>query len=81
MLRTGRSMVITADDRLVLADGPDVYGTVVRHGSRVDWWISYGPAGKRLASGRTWTQGGAWVEATAAAHGPLTLSRRSEATR
>lgn len=68
LLRTGRSHVLTADDRLVMADGQDIYGTVVRHGLRVDWWISYGPYGDELAAGRTWTVGGAWVEATAAAH-------------
>jgi len=70
MVRTGKSPVIAADERLVMADGEDVYATVVRYGLRVCWYITAGPYGRTLAAGRTWTRGGAWVRALAAAHRP-----------
>ena len=69
-LRTGRSPVITADDQLVMGDGPDIYGHVLRHRLHCHWQITEGPYGAELAEGRTWTKGGAWVEAIAAAHRP-----------
>lgn len=70
MVRSGRSPVITADDRLVLADGPDVFAHVHRSVLRVAWSISYGPFGEDVASGRTWTKSGARLAAIAAAHRP-----------
>lgn len=71
MLRSGMSVTVTADGALVPAErGPDIYGTVRRRGLHVDWEIHAGPTGEPLAWGRTWTKGGAWVEAIAAAHKP-----------
>lgn len=71
LLHDGRSIVYTADERLVITEGPGVYGTVRRRGPlSVDWEITAGPTGEPLAWGRTWTRGGAWVEASAAAHRP-----------
>jgi len=72
MVRSGRSPVITADYQLVLGDGPDVYAHVIRLGRwrGVSWWITAGKDGKTIAVGRTWTRGGAWVKAIAAAHRP-----------
>lgn len=49
-------------------DEPDIYGHVVRKGLRVHWEITAGPRGEPIAWGRTFTRGGAWVEAIAAAH-------------
>ena len=50
-------------------DEPDIYGHVVRTGPlTVVWSITEGRLGETLASGRTWTKGGAWTAAIAAAH-------------
>lgn len=70
MVRSGKSPVIDASDRLVMIDGPDTYAHVWRVGLRVEWEITAGKYGESLAWGRTWTQAGAWVEAIAAAHRP-----------
>lgn len=71
LLHDGRSVVWTADNRLVTTGSPHIYGTVRRRGVlSVDWEITAGPTGEPLAWGRTWTRGGAWVEASAAAHRP-----------
>lgn len=73
LLRYGLYAVITAAEELVYGAGdePDIYGTVRRRGPlSVDWEITAGPTGEPLAWGRTWTRGGAWVAASAAAHRP-----------
>lgn len=70
MVRSGRSPVITAADQLVMTDGPDIYAHVMRHRLHVHWQITEGAYGRQLAEGATWTRGGAWVEAIAAAHRP-----------
>lgn len=70
-VRSGISPTITADDQLVYGErGPDIYAHVQRHGLHVDWEITAGPTGEPYAWGRTWTKGGADVEAIAAAHRP-----------
>jgi hypothetical protein len=71
LARSGMSPTVTADGYLVFGErGPDIYATVRRRGLRVDWEIHAGPTGEPYAWGRTWTQGGADVEAIAAAHRP-----------
>lgn len=70
MVRSGKSPVITADEHPVYNDGPDIYATVQRWRLRVYWLISVGEYGAVLAHGTTWTWGGAWVKAIAAAHRP-----------
>jgi hypothetical protein len=77
MVRSGRSPVITATDRLVMGDGPDIYATVQRYRLRSYWLITAGQYGTVLAHGRTWTRGGAWVKAIAAAHRPGTTGGAS----
>jgi hypothetical protein len=51
-------------------DEPDIYGHVLRDGLHVRWEITAGKTGEPLAWGRTWTKGGAWVEAIHAAYRP-----------
>ena len=71
LVRSGRSPVITADNVLVMGDGPDIYAHVQRAGFvSWHWEITAGRDGEPLAWGWTWTSGGAWVEAIAAAHRP-----------
>lgn len=76
LLRHGKQATVTADDRLALGDGPDIYGHVTRDSWRARWLITAGKTGSVLAAGRTWTRGGAWVAAIAAAHKPGPVSRR-----
>jgi hypothetical protein len=71
LARSGTSFTVTADGALVPAQrGPDIFATVRRRGLHVDWEITAGPTGEPYAWGRTWTQGGADVEAIRAAHRP-----------
>lgn len=49
---------------------PDIYGHVLRDGLRCRWMVTAEQDGPGLAEGRTWTRGGAWVKAIAAAHRP-----------
>ena len=72
LLRYGRFAVTTAADELFYGgiDEPDTYGHVTRDGWRVRWGITAGRCGEPLAWGRTWTKGGAWASASAAAHCP-----------
>ena len=53
-----------------VADRPDVYAHIHRRGLRIAWRISVGRNGWVFAWGRTWTRGGALVEAIAAANRP-----------
>lgn len=58
------------------AGEPDIFAHVARRGLAVDWEITAGKYGEPLAWGRTWTRGGAWVEAIAAAHRPRKAGER-----
>ena len=62
-------MSTAATTRLLRTD-PDIYGHVTRPGLRVRWLITDGKTGPTLAAGSTWTRGGAWVAASAAAYKP-----------
>lgn len=55
------------------AGEPDIFAHVDRRGWHVEWEITAGTFGEPLAWGRTWTVGGARVEAIAAAHKPSLL--------
>jgi hypothetical protein len=71
LVRSGMSPIVTTDGRIVYGErGPDIYAHVQRRGLHVEWEITAGPTGEPLASGETWTRGGANVAAIAAAHHP-----------
>lgn len=69
-LRDGRSMVLTADYRLIYTSGPDIWGHLDRHGIRWDWEVTPGFDGEAYAWGTAWTLRGARGLALAAAHKP-----------
>lgn len=72
VVRFGRYAVITAADETFFSPGdePGIWAHVRRAGLKVEWEITAGKTGEQLAWGQTWTRGGAWVEAIAAAHRP-----------
>ena len=75
LVRTGAAHVFTAAGAQVTENRGQVgiYGHVYRDGLRIHWYISAGRTGSVLTRGRTWTRGGAWVAALAAAHKPRLL--------
>lgn len=76
LLRTGSSAVVTAaGDFHQSAQGPNLYGHVVRAGTRVQWVVTEGRGGLVLAAGYAWTRSGAWTKASAAAHRPRVVIR------
>ena len=71
VLRYGRYNTVAATgDIYGYGDEVDIWGHVHRDGWHILREITVGKYGEPKDSGRTWTKGGAWVEATAAAFHP-----------
>jgi hypothetical protein len=69
VLRYGMYNTVAATGEIYgYGDEPNVVGRVDRDGWRWAWFVTV--AGRERASGRAWTELGAWRKANAAAHRP-----------